>query len=683
MNRNRWYELGGVWILGCLACGAAWSSEVVPLSTLDLTKMSAGWGAPVANLSVQSQPMSIAGRKFQQGVGTHAESSLWVDLQGGSQRFKAWVGVDDEIGTSPASIEFRVIADDETLFRSGVMRAGDAAKQVDIDLRGRKLLQLIVRSAGDGVGYDHANWAEAVIETTGPLPRALDVASVTAEPKVLLTPKPGPQPKINGPRLFGARPGHPFVYRIPCTGKRPIQFHVDNLPAGLQLEAETGIVRGTAPTQTGEYRLTLQASNEHGKCSKEFTLVVGDTLALTPPMGWNSWYIHYFRVDEQHMRDAAETMIDSGMADFGYMYVNIDDCWMKQQGDEPYRDESGAVLPNAKFPDMRGMVDAIHEVGLRAGTYISPGPWTCAGYVGSYQHEEADAKQFAEWGFDFLKYDWCSYESVATGEGRERFTKPYQQMGDLLKKQNRDGASSKQDEAIAKLREAKEKLEEILRQLREEERELLLAALEARFQKMLALQLIVYNGTVGLDKTPKAEWNDRHFARARELANQENEISLEAAKALELLKGEGSSVAFPEAIEQLRQDVLQVVYRLQREDVASLTQGIERDIIESLEELIEALQKEMEKAKKDKQKQQQQQQQQQQDKALVDKLAELKMLRSLQMRINRRTKRIGQEVETADEKVDKPDLLQQLQGLSGRQAKIQKATYDLSTGKNQ
>ena len=200
---------------------------------------------------------------------------------------------------------------------------------------------------------------------------------------------------------------------------------------------------------------------------------------------------------------------------------------------------------------------------------------------------------------------------------------------------------------------------------------------------MLALQLIVYNGTVGLDKTPKAEWNDRHFARARELANQENEISLEAAKALELLKGEGSSVAFPEAIEQLRQDVLQVVYRLQREDVASLTQGIERDIIESLEELIEALQKEMEKAKKDKQKQQQQQQQQQQDKALVDKLAELKMLRSLQMRINRRTKRIGQEVETADEKVDKPDLLQQLQGLSGRQAKIQKATYDLSTGKNQ
>jgi alpha-galactosidase len=438
MKRITQFGLWGAWIMGVLACGAAWSAEVVPLSTLDLTKMTAGWGAPVANLSVQNQPLSIAGRTFQQGVGTHAESCLWVDLQGGSQRFKAWVGVDDEIGTSPASIEFRVVADDETLFRSGVMRAGEEAKQIDIDLRGRKVLQLVVRSAGDGVAYDHGNWADAVFEVTGPLPRALDVASVPAPPKVLLTPKPGPQPKINGPRLFGARPGHPFVYRIPCTGTRPMQFRVDNLPDGLQLEAESGIVRGTVPSQSGEYRLTLHASNEHGKCSKVFTLVVGDTLALTPPMGWNSWYIHYFRVDEQHMRDAAATMIESGMADYGYMYVNIDDCWMKKQGDEPYRDESGAVLPNAKFPDMRGMVDAIHAVGLRAGTYISPGPWTCAGYVGSFQHEEADAKQFAEWGFDFLKYDWCSYESVATGEGRERFTKPYQQMGDLLKQQDRD-----------------------------------------------------------------------------------------------------------------------------------------------------------------------------------------------------------------------------------------------------
>jgi alpha-galactosidase len=161
-------------------------------------------------------------------------------------------------------------------------------------------------------------------------------------------------------------------------------------------------------------------------------------------MGWNSWYIHYNRVTEQHMRKAADSMIESGMADAGYMYINIDDCWMKQRGDEPYRDDSEAVLPNDKFPDIKRMIDYIHSKGLRAGTYISPGPWTCAGYVGSYQHEQIDAEKFAEWGFDFLKYDWCSYGQVynermkQTNDDLLEKKRPYQQMGNILKQLDRD-----------------------------------------------------------------------------------------------------------------------------------------------------------------------------------------------------------------------------------------------------
>ncbi len=185
----------------------------------------------------------------------------------------------------------------------------------------------------DGIGYDHANWAEAVFEVTGEKPVAVDAPPLPEEPKVILTPKPGPQPKINGPRLFGARPGRPFVYRIPCTGTRPLTFAADNLPGGLKLDPATGIITGQVPAAAGDYVVTLRATNAAGTCEKAFTIVVGDTLALTPPMGWNSWYIHYFRVTEQHMRAAAETMIQSGMADYGYMYVNIDDCWMKKQGD--------------------------------------------------------------------------------------------------------------------------------------------------------------------------------------------------------------------------------------------------------------------------------------------------------------------------------------------------------------
>jgi alpha-galactosidase len=166
--------------------------------------------------------------------------------------------------------------------------------------------------------------------------------------------------------------------------------------------------------------------------------VAGNKLALTPPMGWNSWYIHYNRVSDVVMRQAADQMIDTGMADYGYQYVNIDDCWMKKKGDEPYREADGAVLPNAKFPDMHALTGYIHGKGLKAGLYTSPGPWTCAGYTGAWQHEATDAHKFAEWGFDFLKYDWCSYTGVAGGKDHVALVKPYQLMWGELQKQDRD-----------------------------------------------------------------------------------------------------------------------------------------------------------------------------------------------------------------------------------------------------
>ncbi|MCA9113974.1 MAG: hypothetical protein KDA79_02735 [Planctomycetaceae bacterium] len=249
-----------------------------------------------------------------------------------------------------------------------------------------------------------------------------------------------------------------------------------------------------------------------------------------------------------------------------------------------------------------------------------------------------------------------------------------------LKKKNHDDASDSQGDAIAELEKAKEKLEEILRQLREEEQELLLFALEARFQKMLALQQIVYNGTLSLSRTPNEEWTARHFGRSRELSGQETEIAVEALKALTLLKEEGSSVAFPEGVEQLREDMLTVADRLETEQVGEITQGIEKDIIEALQEMIEALQKEMEKKKEEQQQQQQQQQGQKQDPPLVDQLAELKMLRSLQLRVNRATRRLGRLVE--GEQATKADVVGELQRLARRQARIQEAAYDLATGRN-
>ena len=428
------------WILTCsLICLGAMgaSAAIVPLGELDLTKMSTGWGKPQVNRSITAQTLSIGGRTFAAGVATHAESILHIALDGKTERFTAYVGVDDATGPR-GSVRFRVFGDGKVLFDSGLMTGNDPAKRVDVSLVGVGQMILLVGSGGDGVDFDHANWAEAEFTVGGRKPETLDVPEPPAEEAVVLTPRPGPAPKINGPKVYGCRPGRPFLYRIPCTGTRPIAFSAANLPDTLHLDKNTGIITGAAPVERGEYPVTLEAQNDHGSDRRTFAIIVGDTLALTPPMGWNSWYIHYYHVTEEHMRNAADVMVSSGMADYGYSYVNIDDCWMKKRGDEPYRDAQGAILPNAKFPDIKGMVDYIHGKGLKAGLYTGPGPWTCAGYVASYEHERIDAEKFAEWGFDFLKHDWCSYSAVAGGTDLEHMKRPFQLMGDILKGLDRD-----------------------------------------------------------------------------------------------------------------------------------------------------------------------------------------------------------------------------------------------------
>jgi alpha-galactosidase len=258
----------------------------------------------------------------------------------------------------------------------------------------------------------------------------------------ILTPAPGPEPCINGPLVYGCRPGHPFLYRIPCQGERPVNFSVVGLPSGLVLDPKSGIITGKTPV-SGKYKLLFKAVNSHGEDEQAFEIISGEKLALTPPMGWNHWYAHYRNIADTLVRKAADIMISSGMADVGYQYVNIDDCWMLKKTDslrlDQLRDINGNPVPNKNFPDMKGLTDYIHAKGLKAGIYSSPGPLTCAGYLGSYQHEEQDAKQYAVWGFDFLKYDWCSYKQIAGDTpDLEAATQPYQFMGDFLKSQDRD-----------------------------------------------------------------------------------------------------------------------------------------------------------------------------------------------------------------------------------------------------
>lgn len=405
------------------------------LDALDLSHVRQGWGEASARRTIIDQPLTLAGRVYERGLGTHASGVAHVDLDGETTRFRAWVGVDDET-EGRGSIRFSIYGDGRSLFDSGVRRGGDAPVQVDVALSGIRHLVLVSGSAGDGQDFDHADWADARFDYTGRPPA---LVNAPPEEKVLLTPPPPASPRIQGPRVVGARPGSPVLFRIPCTGERPIRFTAQGMPDGLSLDPGTGIIEGVIrDREPRDWTVALRAENRHGDVARELRFVVGDTLALTPPMGWNSWYIHYHRVTQAHMEEAAHAMVESGMADYGYQYVNIDDCWMKKRGEEPYRNPEGSILGNATFPDIQGMVEAIHARGLKAGLYTSPGPWTCAGYVGAHGYEAEDAAQFAAWGFDFLKYDWCSYGQVASGEGRERLQRPYRLMAELLRQQPRD-----------------------------------------------------------------------------------------------------------------------------------------------------------------------------------------------------------------------------------------------------
>ena len=229
---------------------------------------------------------------------------------------------------------------------------------------------------------------------------------------VILTPKPSPRPRINGPRVFGVRPGNPFLFTIPATGDRPMEFSAEGLPVGLTLDKNTGRITGVVK-EKGTYRVSLRATNALGSSTRQFRIVAGDQIALAPALGWNSWNCFADAVDDTKVRSAADAMVNSGLIDHGWSYINIDDCWeIKLRSDDPMlggepRSEKGMVNTNKKFPNMKALSDYIHSKGLKMGIYSSPGPLTCAGFTASYQFEEKDAQQYAEWGIDYLKYDWC------------------------------------------------------------------------------------------------------------------------------------------------------------------------------------------------------------------------------------------------------------------------------------
>ncbi len=248
----------------------------------------------------------------------------------------------------------------------------------------------------------------------------------------ILTPAPSITPRLTGPRIFGVRPGHPILHRLSATGEKPMRFTATGLPSGVFLHEDTGSLTGRLGSP-GEHRINVSATNRHGAATREFRLVVGEAISLTPPLGWNSWNCFYDKPDQTGILATAHSMVSTGLADHGWSYINIDDGWQGQRSGP-----LNALQPSERFHDMKKLADGVHALGLKLGIYSSPWVTSYAGYAGgssdtpdgawqfpakgqrsdrrfgAHVFDASDAAQWAAWGIDYVKYDWNPLEIPET-----------------------------------------------------------------------------------------------------------------------------------------------------------------------------------------------------------------------------------------------------------------------------
>lgn len=255
-------------------------------------------------------------------------------------------------------------------------------------------------------------------------------------PKYILTPAAPAEPRFNTTPLYGVRPGSPIHFRFGVSGEKPMKITSDDLPKGLAINPDNGALSGSLE-KPGSYTFTVKAKNAKGEQTQKFTIRCGSKIALTPPMGWNSWNCWGLSVTQDKVISSSKALIEKGLADYGYCYMNIDDGW-----EAPKRNADGTIAVNEKFPSMKQLGDWLHSEGLKFGIYSSPGDLTCGGYLGSIDHELQDAESYNSWGIDYLKYDWCGYgRKHATEPDRQTvasYVRPYLLMERCLRQQPRD-----------------------------------------------------------------------------------------------------------------------------------------------------------------------------------------------------------------------------------------------------
>lgn len=390
---------------------APWGQEYIRLSSLEIEKTKCGWEnhAPKKDKSIDGNNITIGGKVYESGVGTHGPSQIIIKLNGSVTDFYTVLGVDDEVKEA-GNFDYHVYVKaeggaTEDVAKGTINRFSNQSVDIHADnLSGWKYLYLETSNGNDGTNTcDHVDWANAYLvfqDQNSTRPCIVSAEELTT--------------KLACATTVFSQPNVRFMQKVRST-VTGAQLSVSNLPAGLTWNAARNIVEGVV-AEEGVYTYQINVTVDGETTSEDVTLTVSSSLQHPVPfMGWLSWNSVQGNISQKIIEQAVELFQNKGLYECGWNHIMMDDLW---QGT---RKADGTPQPNAsRFPNgLKTVADYVHKNGMKFGLYTDAADRTCAGAFGSYGYEEIDAKTYAEWGVDVVKCDYCyAPDDVETAKKR-------------------------------------------------------------------------------------------------------------------------------------------------------------------------------------------------------------------------------------------------------------------------
>lgn len=392
------------------------------LNTLDLTKGTCGGGKHITpNASMKGNPLTVKGAVYEKGISMQSPAKFIIQTNGAT-RFHAILGIDDDCDATAgkASCDYKVIKDNGEVVKSGTISRNDASPvTVDIDVTTWNYLTMEITDVAGSVNDENCpDWVDAYFDFEGIEPEA-----VTADEKD------ANNLKLICSTKFYSLPGIKIMNKFKAEDSKA-DISVIDLPAGLTFNSRRNLVEGVINT-TGTYEYYVITTTPTQTKKHKITLIVtDDLLSPAPMMGWLSWNVFEDEISEQKVIDITDAFVREGLVELGYKYINLDDKWHATGRASDGRPQ----YDSRKFPKgLKYLSDYVHSKGMKIGIYSDAANMTCGGMYGSYGYETKDAQQYADWGIDLLKYDYC-YAPNDKAVAIERYTA----MGKALKATGRD-----------------------------------------------------------------------------------------------------------------------------------------------------------------------------------------------------------------------------------------------------